>query len=110
MHSAGVVHRDLKPSNIFLNSTNDIKIGDLGHAKLLTDDTPKNYGHINEYIATRWYRPPEVLQGKAGDPKAVDMWAVGCILAEMVKRRPLWTGRDDKHQTELILATIGPSF
>lgn len=40
LHSAGVVHRDLKPSNIFINSNNDIKIGDLGHAKLLKDDTP----------------------------------------------------------------------
>jgi mitogen-activated protein kinase 7 len=107
MHSAEIVHRDLKPRNIFISDTHELKIGDLGHAKFFPDDRMRNFGLVDEYVSTRPYRSPEVLIGVAGVPKALDMWAVGCILAEMILGRTLFNGKDRISQLEMILRIIG---
>jgi len=52
---------------------------------------------MTDYIATRWYRPPELLLGKKGYTKAIDVWAVGCILGELLRRRPLFPGKSTAH-------------
>jgi len=62
---------------------------------------------MTEYVATRWYRAPEIMLSFKMYTKAVDLWAVGCILAELLNRKPLFPGRDYGHQLDLILDVIG---
>ena len=62
---------------------------------------------MTDYVATRWYRAPEIITGWVEYTKAVDMWAVGCILAELLGRKPLWPGSDSQHQLELICQCVG---
>lgn len=81
MHSAGVLHRDLKPQNILINNTLDARICDLGLARVKAAD-----GLATGYVTTRWYRAPEVMLTWQHYTSALDMWSVGCILAEMLNR------------------------
>lgn len=62
---------------------------------------------MTEYVATRWYRAPEIMLSFKMYTKAIDIWAVGCILAELLTGRPLFPGRDYSHQLDLILDVIG---
>lgn len=106
MHCADVIHRDLKPSNILLNANCDLKVCDFGLARsVLTAD--QDTGFMTEYVATRWYRAPEIMLTFKQYTKAIDVWAVGCILAEMLTGRPLFSGRDYHQQLSLILDVLG---
>ena len=62
---------------------------------------------MTEYIATRWYRPPEVLLEWDSYSKSLDVWSIGCIFAELIERKPLFQGNDSSHQIELIIMTLG---
>lgn len=62
---------------------------------------------MTEYVATRWYRAPEVMLSFQEYTKAIDLWSVGCILAEMINGKPLFPGRDYHHQLSLILQVLG---
>ena len=62
---------------------------------------------ISTQVATRWYRAPEIITGWVEYTKAVDVWAAGCILAELLGRKPLWPGSDSQHQLELICQCVG---
>lgn len=106
MHSANVLHRDLKPSNLLLNANCDLKVCDFGLARsaAASDD---NQGFMTEYVATRWYRAPEIMLTFKEYTKAIDMWSVGCILAEMLSGKPLFPGKDYHHQLTLILDVLG---
>ncbi|KDO34828.1 CMGC/MAPK protein kinase [Saprolegnia parasitica CBS 223.65] len=104
VHSADVLHRDLKPSNILVNSDCDVKLCDFGLARGIYDLPPD--AALTEYVVTRWYRAPEVLLTSAYD-KPMDVWAIGCILAEMIGRRPLFPGSDFLHQLKIILDVVG---
>ncbi|KAL4138653.1 hypothetical protein PRIC2_002158 [Phytophthora ramorum] len=102
MHQAGVLHRDLKPSNLLINSDCQLKICDLGLAR---SKEAEDVG-MTEYVVTRWYRAPELLLGSAyGD--GVDLWAAGCIFAEMLGRKPLFPGETYVHQLQLIMNVLG---
>jgi len=106
IHSVNVIHRDLKPRNLLVNSNCDLKICDFGLARL--DDLDNNDRCVmSNYIATRWYRAPEVILSKKRYTKAVDMWSVGCILGELVGRKPMFPGRDTFHQMSLIIGILG---
>ncbi|KAF9240902.1 CMGC MAPK protein kinase [Melanogaster broomeanus] len=109
IHSADIVHRDLKPANLLLNSNCDLKVCDFGLARSINSTAPggKEMGLMTEYVATRWYRAPEIMLSFKMYTKAVDIWAVGCILAELLTGRPLFPGRDYGHQLDLILDVIG---
>src|SRR6201992_4534984 len=106
MHSANVLHRDLKPSNLLLNANCDLKVCDFGLARSAAS-TDDNSGFMSEYVATRWYRPPEIMLTFKQYTKAIDVWSVGCILAEMLSGKPLFPGRDYHHQLTLILDVLG---
>jgi mitogen-activated protein kinase 1/3 len=93
MHSANVLHRDLKPSNLLLNANCDLKVCDFGLARSAAS-TEDNSGFMTEYVATRWYRAPEIMLTFKEYTKAIDVWSVGCILAEMLSGKPLFPGKD----------------
>lgn len=106
MHSANVLHRDLKPLNLLLNSNCDLKICDFGLARSIASQED-NYGFMTEYVATRWYRAPEIMLTFQEYTTAIDVWSVGCILAEMLSGRPLFPGRDYHNQLWLIMEVLG---
>ncbi|KAL7870110.1 hypothetical protein AOLI_G00140980 [Acnodon oligacanthus] len=88
LHAAGIIHRDLKPSNIVVKSDCTLKILDFGLAR-----TAATGLLMTPYVVTRYYRAPEVILGM-GYQANVDIWAVGCIMAEMVRHKILFPGRD----------------
>ncbi|XP_058026907.1 mitogen-activated protein kinase 4 [Ahaetulla prasina] len=106
IHSANVLHRDLKPANIFIN-TNDLvlKIGDFGLARVV-DQHYSHKGYLSEGLVTKWYRSPRLLLSPNNYTKAIDMWAAGCILAEMLTGKMLFAGSHELEQMQLILETI----
>merc|ERR1712168_1202346 len=106
IHSANVLHRDLKPSNLLLNTTCDLKICDFGLARV-ADPEHDHTGFLTEYVATRWYRAPEIMLNSKGYSKAIDIWSVGCILAEMLSNRPLFPGKHYLDQLNRILEVLG---
>ncbi|EQC29662.1 CMGC/MAPK protein kinase [Saprolegnia diclina VS20] len=104
IHSANVLHRDLKPSNLLVNSNCDLSICDFGLARgveLLHNED------LTEYVVTRWYRAPELLTDCQNYGNPVDMWAIGCIFAEMLRRRPFFTGKDPSDQLHMIVRVLG---
>eukprot|EP00634_Sargassococcus_sp_CCMP2135_P002968 CAMPEP_0198666194 /NCGR_PEP_ID=MMETSP1467-20131203/63673_1 /TAXON_ID=1462469 /ORGANISM="unid. sp., Strain CCMP2135" /LENGTH=537 /DNA_ID=CAMNT_0044402833 /DNA_START=370 /DNA_END=1984 /DNA_ORIENTATION=+ len=105
-----ITHRDLKPRNLLVNSNCDLKICDFGLARIDYEHDVSIHSKakaMTDYVATRWYRAPEIMLGAPDYTKAIDMWAVGCILAELLGRKPLWPGSDSKHQLGLICQCIG---
>uniref|UniRef100_A0A8C5CTX6 Mitogen-activated protein kinase n=1 Tax=Gadus morhua TaxID=8049 RepID=A0A8C5CTX6_GADMO len=103
IHSANVLHRDLKPSNLLINTTCDLKICDFGLARI-ADPEHDHTGFLTEYVATRWYRAPEIMLNSKGYSKSIDIWSVGCILAEMLSNRPIFPGKHYLDQLNHILA------
>jgi serine/threonine protein kinase len=103
LHTASVLHRDLKPANVLVNTEDcSVKICDFGLSRV--GDAKEE---MTDYVVTRWYRAPEVLMNNKhyGDP--IDMWAVGCIFAEIIGRRVLLPGKDFVDQLRLIVKLIG---
>lgn len=106
VHSAQVIHRDLKPRNLLVNSNCDLKICDFGLARARFSDT-EWVCPMTEYVCTRWYRAPEVLCSWTDYSTAIDIWSIGCILAEILLRQPLYPGNNTQHQLDLIIGLIG---
>ena len=113
MHSAKLVHRDLKPSNLLLNSECLMKVADFGLARsLLYEDAMGSASAdardvLTDYVATRWYRAPEILLGSNSYGKSVDMWSLGCIFGEMLGGKPLFPGANTLNQLERVGQVIG---
>jgi mitogen-activated protein kinase 15 len=106
-HSGGLVHRDLKPNNLLLDESCLCKVADFGLARSLVAMQVGEESVLTDYVATRWYRAPEILLGSTRYGMAVDMWAVGCILAEMFIGKPLLPGNSTMHQLEVIFDVTG---
>ena len=106
IHSAGIIHRDLKPSNILINSEAYIKICDFGLARCVTSTNHKDVT-MTDYVATRWYRAPEILLGSTKYTTQADMWSVGCIFAELLGGKPLFPGTSTLSQINKVLEVTG---
>uniref|UniRef100_A0A8C7E5D5 Mitogen-activated protein kinase 7 n=1 Tax=Naja naja TaxID=35670 RepID=A0A8C7E5D5_NAJNA len=107
IHSANVIHRDLKPSNLLINENCELKIGDFGMARGLCTKPVEYKYFMTEYVATRWYRAPELMLSLHEYTQAIDMWSVGCIFAEMLGRKQLFPGKNYIHQLQLIITVLG---
>ncbi|KAG6468958.1 hypothetical protein ZIOFF_073653 [Zingiber officinale] len=104
LHSANVIHRDLTPENLFVNCVDcKLKIGDFGLARSMI----QSGRGMSSYIVTQKYRAPELLVCSNRYDTSIDMWSVGCILAELLGRRPLFSGTDDINQLERIVSVLG---
>ncbi|KAJ1498961.1 hypothetical protein HMI54_012226, partial [Coelomomyces lativittatus] len=118
LHSANIIHRDLKPSNILVNANCDLKICDFGLARTVqTDPTLSRHfasrggthpgGEImTEYVATRWYRAPELMLSPTYT-SSMDIWSVGCIFSELLTGQPLFPGTHPHHQIQLMVQVLG---
>ncbi|ROT68770.1 mitogen-activated protein kinase 14 [Penaeus vannamei] len=100
IHSAGIIHRDLKPSNIAVNEDCELKILDFGLARPTESE-------MTGYVATRWYRAPEIMLNWMHYNQTVDIWSVGCIMAELLTSRTLFPGADHIQQLNLIMEILG---
>ncbi|CCD61386.1 Mitogen-activated protein kinase pmk-1 [Caenorhabditis elegans] len=100
IHSADIIHRDLKPSNIAVNEDCELKILDFGLARQTDSE-------MTGYVATRWYRAPEIMLNWMHYTQTVDVWSVGCILAELITGKTLFPGSDHIDQLTRIMSVTG---
>ncbi|XP_055819029.1 cyclin-dependent kinase G-2-like [Solanum dulcamara] len=103
LHDNWVLHRDLKTSNLLLNNRGELKICDFGLARQYGSPL-KPYTHL---VVTLWYRAPELLLGAKQYSTAIDMWSLGCIMAEMLSKEPLFNGKTEVDQIDKIFRILG---
>lgn len=101
-HMHNCIHRDVKPENILLTRDGVVKLCDFGFARVFTPGD-----NFTDYVATRWYRAPELLVGDTQYGPKVDVWAIGCVFVELVKGEALWPGKSDVDQLYLIRRNLG---
>jgi len=111
MHSASLLHRDIKPSNLLLNSECQVKVADFGLARSVSMLEQEHAGNpslvLTDYVATRWYRAPEILLGSHKYQFAADMWSSGCILGELLKGEPIFKGSSTMNQLDKLMEWTG---
>uniref|UniRef100_A0A1I7T1V6 cyclin-dependent kinase n=1 Tax=Caenorhabditis tropicalis TaxID=1561998 RepID=A0A1I7T1V6_9PELO len=103
MHKLWILHRDLKTSNLLMSHTGVLKIADFGLAREYGDPLRK----FTSIVVTLWYRSPELLLGTRLYSTPVDMWSVGCIMAEFILLKPLFPGRGELEQIKKIFMELG---
>ncbi|RDX95847.1 putative serine/threonine-protein kinase, partial [Mucuna pruriens] len=103
-HSRGVLHRDIKGSNLLIDNDGNLKIADFGLATVYDPDKKKP---LTSRVVTLWYRAPELLLGATEYGAAIDLWSVGCILAEMLAGKPIMPGRTEVEQMHKIFKLCG---
>ncbi|KAK1415817.1 hypothetical protein QVD17_31605 [Tagetes erecta] len=103
LHDNWVLHRDLKTSNLLLNNRGELKICDFGLSRQYGSPL-KPYTHL---VVTLWYRAPELLLGTKLYSTAIDMWSLGCIMAELLSKQPLFNGKTEFDQLDKIFKTLG---
>lgn len=104
-HSNEVVHRDIKPENLLIDVAHrQLKLCDFGFARLLNNPNEE----LTDYVATRWYRAPELLLGSTQYSFSVDLWAIGCIMGEITDGQPLFPGESEVDQLYIIQKIVGP--
>ena len=102
LHDKGFFHRDLKPENLLVDSNGDIKIADFGLAREIRSMPP-----YTDYISTRWYRAPEMLLKMPNYSHPVDIFAIGCIMAELYLEKPIFDGKSELDQLHKIFNILG---
>ncbi|EOA39920.1 hypothetical protein CARUB_v10008607mg [Capsella rubella] len=103
-HSRGILHRDIKGSNLLINNDGVLKIGDFGLASFYHPDQDQP---LTSRVVTLWYRAPELLLGSTAYGPAIDLWSVGCILAELFVGKPIMPGRTEVEQMHKIFKLCG---
>lgn len=104
LHGFGILHRDIKPSNILVDpSTVTLKICDFGSAKKLEPNQPSV-----SYICSRYYRAPELIVGCSIYTTKIDVWGLGCVVAEMFLGKPIFQGQSPELQLKEISKLLGP--
>ncbi|KAL6566553.1 hypothetical protein OROGR_002168 [Orobanche gracilis] len=103
LHDNWVLHRDLKTSNLLLNNRGELKICDFGLARQYGSPL-KPYTHL---VVTLWYRAPELILGAKQYSTAIDMWSLGCIMAELLSKEPLFNGNTEFDQLDKIFKMLG---
>lgn len=101
IHSNFMVHRDIKPNNILITHDGILKLADFGLCRAVSNQK------MTAQAITRWYRPPELLLGCNNYSFHVDLWSVGCVMAEMFIRIPLFAAETDLKQLDLIFKALG---
>ena len=108
LHSSGIIHRDVKTANILINSKDcRTVLCDYNLATCIESSDVNSPRTQN--VVSRWYRSPELLQGKPYSSK-IDVWAAGCVLFELATSKVLWCGHSDEDQLRRICTTLKPSF
>ncbi|XP_057881096.1 cyclin-dependent kinase-like 2 isoform X1 [Melospiza melodia melodia] len=102
-HSHNIIHRDIKPENILVSQSGVVKLCDFGFARPLATSGEA----YTDYVATRWYRAPELLVGDSKYGRPVDVWAVGALITEMLTGEPLFPGDSDIDQLYHITKCLG---
>jgi len=102
-HAHNIIHRDIKPENLLISRNGILKLCDFGFARTLAGPGAR----YTDYVATRWYRGPELLTGDTQYGKPVDIWAIGCMLPEMASGAPLFPGESDIDQLFHIMRCFG---
>ncbi|CAH8632045.1 unnamed protein product [Schistosoma intercalatum] len=102
MHKQGFFHRDMKPENLLCNGPETVKLADFGLAREIRSQPP-----YTDYVSTRWYRAPEVLLRSTSYNSPVDLFAVGCIMAELYTFRPLFPGSSEIDMVFKICSVLG---
>lgn len=102
MHKHGYFHRDMKPENLLCMGPELVKIADFGLAREIRSRPP-----YTDYVSTRWYRAPEVLLRSTMYSAPIDIWAVGCIMAELYTFRPLFPGNSEIDEVFKVCSVIG---
>ncbi|XP_068437651.1 serine/threonine-protein kinase MAK isoform X3 [Clinocottus analis] len=102
IHKHGFFHRDMKPENLLCMGPELVKIADFGLAREIRSKPP-----YTDYVSTRWYRAPEVLLRSAIYSSPIDLWAVGCIMAELYTLRPLFPGNSEVDEIFKICQVLG---
>lgn len=100
-HTNHVLHRDIKPSNVLVTRKGAVKLADWGLCRKRVD------GRLTNRVVTLWYRAPEVLLGTQNYSSAIDMWAVGCLMGELLVGKPILPGKDDMNQLHKIFELCG---
>lgn len=103
MHQRWIVHRDLKTSNLLINNRGMLKVADFGLARKFSDPL----GPMTQMVVTLWYRAPELLMGETQYDKAIDMWSIGCIFAELVRHEPIFPGNSELDQINKLFSMLG---
>ncbi|KAI9293775.1 negative regulator of the PHO system [Neoconidiobolus thromboides FSU 785] len=102
-HDSRVLHRDLKPQNLLIDARNNLKLGDFGLARAFGIPVAS----FSNEVVTLWYRAPDVLLGSRNYSTAIDLWSVGCIMAELFIGRPLFPGANNDDQLIKIFRILG---
>uniref|UniRef100_A0A7S3JJF5 Protein kinase domain-containing protein n=1 Tax=Euplotes harpa TaxID=151035 RepID=A0A7S3JJF5_9SPIT len=102
IHEREIVHRDLKPENVLVTDEGVVKICDFGSSKILDPE-----GKNTPYIVSRYYRAPELILGVSNYSEKIDIWATGCIIAELLMLKPLFPGKTEGSQFLEQMAILG---
>jgi cyclin-dependent kinase len=102
-HKKGIMHRDLKPQNLLIENGSKLKIADFG----LSRNFSIPIGKFTHEVVTLWYRSPEILLGAKCYSTPIDLWSIGCILAEMLSGRPCFCGESEFEQLLGIFRILG---
>ena len=102
-HANWILHRDMKPNNLLIGADGTLKLADFGLARIF-GSPERTFTH---QVFARWYRAPELLFGSKSYGGGVDMWAIGCVLGELMTRVPLFEGNSDIDQLGKIFAALG---